>query len=232
MSGHKITISLAVAKCFSMQVLSDVPKPVINLTHGTYKACFYHNQGVIIKNPVLEKVCDDITYPVGRVKSEGKTTVYNDYSAQRIGIYRQETVYRLFRDDTWEAIQATFGKEGVNSVGPVRSGRAAEMPKFKGSRTITFTDDSSYGSRIDETGDPSYTATINTKKLISGAWDVSWNITPLDSDKPKYFTSKVLFLVTYALPPGIQPPETYERVFKQPVDGTVNSITVNGFIEK
>ncbi len=106
------------------------------------------------------------------------------------------------------------------------------MPTFKGFRRSEYNDATSPGVVLDETGDPVYTATILTDNLISGSWDITWNIAPLNGAAPQNITSKIQFIVSYGLPAGVLPPQTYERTLIQPGDGTVNSYKITGFTEK
>jgi len=106
------------------------------------------------------------------------------------------------------------------------------MPTFKGFRRSEYNDATSPGVVLDETGDPVYTATILTDNLISGSWDITWNIAPLNGAAPQNITSKIQFIVSYGLPAGVLPPQTYERTLSQPGDGTVNSYKITGFTEK
>jgi hypothetical protein len=237
MKNRKIATLLIIAKSALVPILADKlpPQPTIALTHGTYQSSQYFYIGTFIKTKELQKVKDDVTYSMGKIKSIAKVTTYFDLKMQgTYGIASQSSVYTVFRDQTAsEGFLTTNYKDGNSgSVGIYRNLVEAVMPTFKGFRRYEYNDATSPGVVIDETGNPVYTATILSDNLISGSWDITWNIAPLNGAAPINITSKIQFIRSYGLLPGQLPPQTYERTLSQPGDGTVNSYKITDFTEK
>lgn len=236
MKNRKIATLLIIAKSALVPILADKlpPQPTIALTHGTYQSSRINYIGTFIKTKELQSVKDDVTYSMGKIKSIAKETRYFD--SKKADVYRivsQSTVYTVYRDQmASEGFCTTNYKDGTGSVGIMNNLDEAVMPTFKGFRRSEYNDATSPGVVLDETGDPVYTATILTDNFILGFWDITWNIAPLNGAAPQNITSKIKFNVSYGLPAGVLPPQTYERTLSQPGDGTVNSYKITGFTEK
>jgi hypothetical protein len=233
MKNRKIATLLIIAKFALVPILADKfqPQPTIALTHGRRQMSRINIVGYFFKTKELQSVTDDVTYPIGKLKSVSKVTIY--FYADPSNIVVQSTVYTVYRDQmASEGIVVTKYKDGTGSVGINNSLSEAVMPTFKGFHRSEYNDPTSPGVIFEETGDPVYTATIPTNNFILGFWDITWNIAPLNGAASRNITSQLKFNVSYGLPAGVLPPQTYERTLIQPRDGTVNSYKITGFTEK